>query len=129
MTLRHWIYFAVFAVAPGLAYQRIQDVSREAMAGPDAPAWLGYALGIGPNFLGGVSLTAGLIVIAREMRKATASHALDRTSALIALAGLWAWEFTQRWLPNGTFDPHDLAWTVPGVLIGWLAARNILPRD
>ena len=114
-------YWIVFGFLPGLAYQLIQDRLRPAGS---TDAVTAYLLGIGPNALGGVSLSASFITVAwhRWGRRAIT------WAALAALACLWAWEGAQTVLPNGTFDPHDIAWTVPGVLVAWAAARLFLPN-
>lgn len=122
--MRAGFYFVVFAVLPGLAYQFVQDNLREVSRGP----LFDYALGITPNALGGVSLTAALIVIGRG-GEFVPRWVSDAHLAALALLGLWAWEAAQIWLPNGTFDPHDIAWTVPGVALAYGAAKVILPKQ
>lgn len=75
-----------------------------------------------------VSLTGGITIVAREMVKGVPQGKVDLGAAALALLGLWAWEGLQLFTLYGAFDWHDLAWTVPGVLIGYFAASRILGR-
>ncbi|NRA31556.1 MAG: hypothetical protein HRU11_15005, partial [Parvularculaceae bacterium] len=108
MTVRLVTYFVLFGLLPGLAYQFVQDDLRvwAAEAGSNLVAL--YLLGIAPNFLGGVSLTASMGAIAREGSLGQHSWLTLEVVAIVALLGLWVWEFGQKWFPNGTFDGHDL---------------------
>lgn len=117
------LFFVGFALIPGLAYQWIQDYGR-----PDSlsDGMLEYVFGIAPNALGGVSLTAGFIIISVELFFKGGGRDVHLSSGLLALGCLWAWEFGQIYFPNGTFDWHDLIWTVPGVLLSVGAANLIL---
>lgn len=129
MQLRLIIFFVLFAVLPGLGYQYVQDDLRDAVAAaPDASATLNYAMGIIPNLLGGLSLTAGLFSILQSGASRFSNAAARWVAASVALAGLWAWEITQIVLPSATFDWNDMAWTAPGVVVGWVAARVFFPR-
>jgi hypothetical protein len=122
MQLRSTLYFVLFCLLPGLGYQYVQDKLRP-RGGLEGEA--AALAGIAPNFLGGVSLTAGFILIA-----ASAAAGRRRAPVLLAaslsLASLLGWEVLQRWMPGGTFDPADLLATLPGVLIAAAAAYPIL---
>jgi hypothetical protein len=122
--MRAVLFFIVFSLVPGLAYQWIQDEVRPSGVGEGA--WL-YLLGVAPNLLGGISLTAALIVILPSYFRLSGAKA-HAVAAMIALLGLWAWEGVQA-VGRMTFDVHDLLWTVPGVLIGWGGAQLILRSD
>ncbi|MCI5043103.1 MAG: hypothetical protein MRY72_00275 [Aquisalinus sp.] len=126
MTIRLLFFFICFCLIPGLGYQYVQDDLRQ---GASASPGLDYFLGIAPNLFGGVSLTAGLIVIGREMAKAYSPRQVHIGAAVLSLLGLWLWEAMQIYLPNGTFDWHDIAWTVPGVATSWLMANVLLRHE
>ncbi|MCQ8186153.1 hypothetical protein [Parvularcula maris] len=123
MQLRSAVYFILFAFLPGLGYQYVQDQLRP-RGGLDGAA--AYLAGVAPNFLGGVSLTAGLIVIALNLFPKAPRMTTTVLTALISLMGLLGWEVLQRWMPGGTFDPADLLWTVPGVVLSAAAAFPFL---
>lgn len=127
--LRAAIAFVLVSLLPGLLYHYVQDVFRPGLAGGgQETATITYLAGVAPNFLGAVSLTGGINIVAREMVKSVPQGKVDLGAAALALLGLWAWEGLQLFMPYGAFDWHDLAWTVPGVLIGYFAASRILGR-
>lgn len=110
--MRRGVVFVLFALLPWLAYQWVQDRGRGRFGGEPMTD---YLLGVAPKALGGLSLTVALAVIVEGRVRAT-------ILGLVSLIGLWAWEAAQLWMPGGTFDLHDLAWTVPGVGLGLAAA-------
>jgi hypothetical protein len=120
--MRPTIFFILFSLLPGLAYQWVQDDLRP--LGISDPV-LAYLAGVAPNFLGGLSLTSVLVVILLEFRKRDSFERIRGTAALVALAGLLVWEGVQA-TGRMTFDWHDIAWTFPGVALGWLAAGIVL---
>lgn len=112
-------YFTLFSVVPGLGYQWVQDEARP--KGIDDPT-LGYLAGVAPNFLGGMSMTAALVVIWGEWRRHVPPARRHREAAATALSLLLAWEVVQGAWGRMTFDWNDMAWTFPGVGLAWLAA-------
>lgn len=126
MRTRLTVFFVLFALLPGLGYHHVQDDLRALAAERGHDGVFIYLLGVAPNFLGALSVTAGLIVIGLEWRKGARLAPIAVASGLIALLGLWVWEIAQLWLPNGTFDWHDIAWTPPGVALALLAAGLVL---
>ncbi len=123
--LKILVYFLIFSVLSGLSYQMIQDRMRPGLSA-EAPEWLVYALGVAPNFLGGVSLAAGFIVVARELVEMNDRRLSDLMATGLATASLVLWEILQIWLPNGFFDAHDIFWTFPGAALAFIAARSML---
>jgi hypothetical protein len=87
----------------------------------------GYFLGIAPNFLGGSSLAAALIVIWPELGLGFPERRRFLIPALFALVGLWSWEGVQAFT-RMTFDLHDIFWTVPGVAVALIGALAMLPQ-
>jgi hypothetical protein len=116
------IVFILFSLLPGLAYQWVQDDIRP--LGAEDPR-IAYLLGIAPNALGGLSLTVALGVVVWDL---SGGRLRPLFIGAFALAGLWTWEAAQLWLPS-TFDVHDLAWTVPGVSLGVLVLRALMPSN
>lgn len=107
-------YFVLLSVAPGLAYQYIQDNLRR---DPGAPELVAYGLGVAPNFLGAVSLASVLFLLGLERFPGAPVRNIAVGAAATGFVGLAAWEFAQKLTPNGVFDWHDLFWTAPGVFI------------
>jgi hypothetical protein len=125
MGFRLTVYFVVLGVLPGLGYQYVQDELRP------RGGWEGVEalfLGVAPNFLGGVSLTATLIAIAVAALTDRSPRFLMLAAALVSFVGLIAWETAQTAMPGGTFDEMDLLATGPGVLISLVAALLFLPH-
>ncbi|MEO0612839.1 MAG: hypothetical protein AAFY83_05965 [Pseudomonadota bacterium] len=125
--IRLYTYFFFVAVLPGLTYHYVQDNKRD-----DAPSYselVTYLLGIAPNALGGVSLTAGIIAIAYDWFAVRfARKGIIGLSAAIALTGLIGWEAAQLRIPTMTFDWQDVAWTFPGVGLAALLALFWVPH-
>lgn len=119
--LRIASYFVANAVVPGLLYQRVQDVWRPGYDG-DSSAMV-HLLGIAPNLLGAVSLTAGLVVLANELSLFEHINARITSMTAVSAAGLIAWEVGQIWFPHGTFDVFDVLWTFAGTAVAWAIAR------
>jgi glycopeptide antibiotics resistance protein len=122
MQLRSSGYFILFCLLPGLGYQYVQDELRP-HGGLDGA--VAYLAGVAPNFLGGVSLTAGFILLAPYVLPGSQRLKVG-IAALGSLVGLLGWEVLQIWMPGETFDPADLWWTVPGVAISVIAAFFLL---
>ena len=127
MQARLLIYFLLFAVLPGVSYQYIQDQLRNACNALVCD-WLplNYILGVAPNMLGGLSLTAGFIALAYEYSNHISLIKIRHLCSLSALLGIWFWELIQLLLPKATFDWHDICWTIPGVIVAHLAAGLLL---
>ena len=77
-----------------------------------------YLLGIIPNFLPAIGMPSIFVVIIKELKeKSTNPFFLKKKhilAILISQIGLIAWEFQQILAPNGTFDWHDILWTIIG---------------
>lgn len=114
------LFFAIFAAAPGFAYQAVQDVLRPAGTQEEA---LRYLLGVAPNLLGGVTLSSTLFIIFCEIFPGRSPRFAAFAGAGAAIGGLWAWEIAQLALSRAVFDVHDLVWTAPGVLLSLAASR------
>ena len=124
------VYFLVLSVLPGFGYQYIQDELRTLVVPVHSTSSpLAYVLGIAPNLLGGLSLTAGLIAFSQDRFPTISSRKIWHTSGGVALVGLWVWEILQIHIPNATFDVHDLLWTIPGVLLAVLLAALFLAPE
>jgi hypothetical protein len=127
------LFYGVFVLGPYVLYEWIQEDFR-----PDAQAEsLRDLYAVAPNGLGAISTTAllatmisGIGQMARtgELREFWRSQIPRLTRLRIAsisaggaIAGLFAYEVGQIFLPIGTFDVHDMIWTLPGALIGFVA--------
>lgn len=121
MRLKNGLFFVLFGLLPGIGYQTIQDKWRVALA--QSTDLVVYFLGVAPNFLGALSLASSLIIIADQFMRSIVFHRRVNYVMLTSLVGLLTWEILQIWLPNGTFDVHDLGWTLIGVIVAWVAAR------
>ena len=121
MNVKNGLFFLLFGFLPGIGYQAIQDRWRLAFA--DASESVVYLLGVAPNALGVLSLAAGLLVIGHYYFPTFTYAKLGRYAVFTSLIGLTLWELLQIWLPNGTFDLHDLLWTAVGAALTWLITR------
>ncbi|MEZ4594939.1 MAG: hypothetical protein R3D55_27925 [Chloroflexota bacterium] len=121
MSVKNGLFFLLFGLLPGIGYQAIQERWRLAFA--DASESIVYLLGVAPNALGAVSMAAGLFVIGHHFLPKATYAQLASYSVLTSLFGLMLWELVQLWLPNGTFDVHDLIWTAVGALFAWIMTR------
>ena len=116
-------YWFVWLIVTTLAYWYVQDTWRPSYRG-DNP-WIQYILGVAPNYLPSIGLPAGLYVILYGIRAEDGwwSHwpveQLPLRAWCIAIGGLLAWEFAQIFLRGGTFDWHDILWTLLGGLTFW----------
>jgi hypothetical protein len=99
-----------------LLYQNVQDWWRPAYKG-DSELWR-YLLGIAPNFLPGIGLTAFIYAALPDLTPAQKYtkwyvEQRHRTALFICMTGLIAWEVCQ--LTGGLyFDWNDILWTLIG---------------
>lgn len=121
---RHLILLAI-CIAPSAVFMAIKWIFR--------PRWgigqgiVPYLNGILPNFLGALSLAAVIFMIAEYYRPDRERVPQLAMSATIAMVALWMREFSQLSM-SGTFDIHDLVWTVAGAATFYGLGRWLL-RD
>lgn len=122
---RHLILLAV-SLAPSVIYVAIQWIFQ--------PRWgigqgiVPYLNGVMPNFLGALSLAAVIFMGAEFYRPERERVAQLAMSAAIATVVLWLREFSQL-STSGTFDVHDLVWTVAGGALFYGLGRWLLPEE
>ncbi len=110
----YW-YYIVFAVC-FLGFTYLEDYVRASYEG--SSAIITYILGFIPNYLPAVGIPCFFYValphIFGKKHSITLSKIAQIYVVIFSCFGLIAWEFTQILLPLGTFDWHDVLWTLFG---------------
>lgn len=112
---KSYTYYLIFALCFA-GFQYLEDVVR--VNDDRSNAVVSYLLGVIPNFLPAVGISALIYVMIPEVWKSPKHPWLTRqrhhTSTVFSVSGLVAWEFVQIAAPYGTFDWHDVLWTLIG---------------
>ncbi|MFN3959583.1 MAG: hypothetical protein ACK4NP_06680 [Parvularculaceae bacterium] len=122
-TARAAAFFALFAIAPGLLYQYVQDHGR--VLGADAQGLARLALDVAPNALGALAASSAIFIMAVGIARNAPPVRTALVSAAIGVSGLLAWEIAQIAIPAATFDLQDIAWTLVGGVAFLLAAVGV----
>lgn len=121
-----YTYYLIFAICFA-GFQYIEDVVR--VNDDRSNPLVSYLLGVTPNFLPAIGISALFFVMIPELWKSTRHRLLTTkrhiTVVVVSVSGLIAWEFVQIAAPNGTFDWHDVLWTLIGGVCFLILQRSI----
>ena len=110
-----YLFFGVFALCfAGFTY--LEDTVRANYTGNSDI--IIYVLGFIPNYLPAVGIPcffyAALPHVCNKQSSILTSRYAHIYVLIFSQSGLIIWEFAQIFLPRGTFDVHDILWTMIG---------------
>lgn len=127
--IEYW-YYIVFAISFA-GFQYLEEVIRANYQGNNF--LVNYFLGVVPNFFPAIGIPCILYRIIPEIINNPKSSLLKEkahiTVFVFTQVGLILWEIQQIWAVNGTFDWHDILWTIIGGLLFLLLWKYISSKE